>query len=118
MIFESDEQRKAVMATLYYSGKLYDRSYFDGNYFDSSDWSHYIYDYNSKLLNTEFEKTRKRLEQERKELNSKEIEKKIKGILFKFKGEFSNQKNMQQFCHTVVKLNTSFENVFWTLLNS
>jgi len=27
------------------------------------------------------------------------------GILFKFKGEFSNQKNLQQFYHTFLKLN-------------
>jgi len=42
-----------------------------------------------------------------------EVQKKsIEGILFKFKGEFSNQKNMQQFCHTVLKLNASNDNVF------
>ena len=35
-------------------------------------------------------------------------------IFFKFEGEFSNQENMQQFCHTVVKLNVPFEYVFQT----
>jgi len=34
------------------------------------------------------------------------------GILFKFNGEFSNSKNVQQFYHIVVKLNASLEVVF------
>ena len=35
-------------------------------------------------------------------------------ILFKFKGKFSNQKNVQQFYHTVLKLNVSIDVVFHT----
>lgn len=82
MFFASDEQRKAVMASLYYSGKLYDRSYFDSNYsnrdyFDNSDWSRCIYEFNSKLLSTELSKAREEIEQDIKNLNHKEVQKKI-----------------------------------------
>jgi len=38
---------------------------------------------------------------------------KKKGILFKSKREFSNQKNIQQFCRTFMKLNVSLEYVFY-----
>jgi len=33
-------------------------------------------------------------------------------ILFKFKGEFSNQKNMQQLFRTLPKLDASIDTVF------
>lgn len=73
MDFESDEQRKAVMAKLYYSGLLYDSSYFEGY-----DWSQITEEYESKQLSIQFrEERRKRLEQIGKELDLEGIKKKI-----------------------------------------